>query len=151
MCVLRYSKTVNVKLMCDANVNKFNKYFIHITVYIQLFLICTTSLLTWNSLHILLYANCTTTQWSGSHGFLSTEVSISQILPCKLDLRHWLCTLLPLSWCFSLQKKFSVKIVGQKRVGREWVQKIGALVRWDRRMYVALTQADSSWWTHEWL
>jgi len=81
------TKRLIKKLMCVANVNKFNKYFIHIIVYTQLFLICTSSLLTWNSLPILLLCkvynySVVRFTWFSVH----KSLFISQILPCKLDL-----------------------------------------------------------------
>ena len=121
---LRYPKTVNKKLMCVANVNKFNKYFIHIIVYTQLFLICTPSLLTCNSLHILLLCKVYNCSVVGSHSFLSTKFSLfPKSSPASWTWRHWLCTLLPLSWCFSQKKKIHCKNCGtnecRKRMSTE--------------------------------
>jgi len=112
---LRYPKTVNKTLMCVANVHKFNKYCIHIIVYIQLFLFVPHPY--WHEIPYIsyFYAKCTTAQWSDSHGFLSTKVSLfAKSSPASWTWRHWLCTLLPLSWCFSLQKKIHCKNCGTK-------------------------------------
>jgi len=86
-----------------------------------------------------------------------TPIYINSRDKCSSLDAGWFITQLQIHKLYCLKhmsaqkEQITVKIVGQKGVGREWVQKIGALVGCDRRMYVALTQADSPWWTHEWL
>jgi hypothetical protein len=101
-----------IKNWCVANVNEFNKYFIHITVYIQLFLICTSSLYLIDMKFPTYPTFIQGVQLpSGQvHVVFCPQKSLlfPKSSPASWARRHWLCTLLPLSWCFSLQKKNSL-------------------------------------------